>query len=184
MKTRNSKNYCSQKAKISTAIPFHKNYIFSPNILASLFTIWIAIVVMVCADLQTWPRHYWRNIPLTFPHFIGILPPYLFLMRIRDCPCLVFDSRCSRSKCGTGRWRCFVLRTSLKKMLCNTLITVRNSSCGKVFTRIYHSVHRGEVYNPLGRHPCRTDTSCRTDTPPPGMATAADSTHSTGIHSC
>ena len=153
MKTRNSKNYCSKKAKITTAIPVHKNHIFSPNIFASLFTIWITIVVMVRTDLQTWPRHYWRNKSLTFPHFIGILPLYLFLMRIRDCPCLVFDSRCSRGKCGTDRWRCLVLRTSLKKTLCNTLITVRNSSCGKVFTSIYHSVHRGEVYSPLGRHP-------------------------------
>ena len=55
------------------------------------------------------------------------------------------------------------------------VITVRNSSCGKVMFSQVSVCPRG-VYNPLpvGRHP----PLCRQ------TATAADGTHPTGVHSC
>ena len=67
------------------------------------------------------------------------------------------------------------------------LITVRKRSCGKVmFSQacVKNSVHRGKVYTPQqadtpsGQTPPKADT-----TPPSPMATAADGTHPTGMHS-
>ena len=61
---------------------------------------------------------------------------------------------------------------------------------GKVFTPVCHSVHRrGTVYTHLGRHlPRQTpprQTPLWADPPSPSeMATAADGTHPTGMHSC
>ena len=56
------------------------------------------------------------------------------------------------------------------------IITVPDSSCGKVMFS-QESVCRGEVYTtPLDRHP-RAET-------PPEMATAVDGMHPTKMHSC
>ena len=85
----------------------------------------------------------------------------------------------------------------------SNFITVRNSSCGKVMFSQVVSVHSGEVYpllpgrHPPGRHMCRHPSPgrhmgkhplpCRHPpgyTPLPGMATAADGKHHTGMHSC
>ena len=72
-----------------------------------------------------------------------------------------------------------------------TVITVRKRSCGKVMflhLSVSHSVHRGGSVH-AGIHTPRTDTPPWADTPCPvhagiDMATAADSTHPTGMHSC
>ena len=76
------------------------------------------------------------------------------------------------------------------------LITIRNSSCGKVmFSQacVKNSIHGGGgrgvclqvrgVYTPLGRHPLRQTPPGQTP-PPKETASAADGTHPTGIHSC
>ena len=53
-----------------------------------------------------------------------------------------------------------------------------------VCTPVSHSVHRGEVYTSQADTPHWADTLPLADHPPPEMATAADSTHPTGMHSC
>ena len=68
------------------------------------------------------------------------------------------------------------------------LITVRNISCN-VFTSVCQEFcpQGGRVHTPLwadlGRHPPR-QTPHSTVTTSPKMATAADGTHPTGMHSC
>ena len=76
-----------------------------------------------------------------------------------------------------------------------TIFTVRNSSCGKVMFLQVSVCEEGRGVDPpgqtplLGRHPL-PETPPRTGTPwaniptPPETATAADSTHPTGMHSC
>ena len=83
-------------------------------------------------------------------------------------------------------------------------ITVRNSSCGKVmFSQVVikNSVHRwgclqlglGGIHildrhpqadSPLGRHPLWQKPPSRQTSPLPEMATVANCTHPTGMHSC
>ena len=62
-------------------------------------------------------------------------------------------------------------------------ITVRNSSCERLCFHRCLSVHRGEVYTPLGRPP-HGRPPLAMQTPPRQTATAADGTHPTGMHSC
>ena len=65
------------------------------------------------------------------------------------------------------------------------IVTVRKRSFGQVMflqACVKNSVHMGEVYTPLGRHPPG-------QIHPPGRhpqqtATAADGKHPTGMHSC
>ena len=57
------------------------------------------------------------------------------------------------------------------------VVTVRNSSCGKVMFYRCLSVQGGGVHPPAKQpNPGQN--------PPPPMATAADGTHTTGMHSC
>ena len=49
---------------------------------------------------------------------------------------------------------------------------------------VKNSVHMGEVYTPGQTPPPRADNPWQADTPSPKMATAADGTHPTGMHSC
>ena len=90
----------------------------------------------------------------------------------------------------------FNLKNARILIILASIITVRNSSCGKVmFSQVCvkHSVHGGRVsasglgrvpasgssgaVHPPGRHPHpRADT--------PETATAADGTYPTGMHSC
>ena len=67
--------------------------------------------------------------------------------------------------------------TARDHSLRTVIFTVRNSSYGKgnVFTSVCHSVHRVVVYTP--------QAAPLADTPPP-MATAANGTHPTRMHSC
>ena len=79
---------------------------------------------------------------------------------------------------------------------CADLLTVRNSSCGKVMFSQVSVCPQGRRCtppggHPLGRHPPgrQTDTpwadTPQADTPPQRQkATAADGTHPTGMHSC
>ena len=60
------------------------------------------------------------------------------------------------------------------------LVTVRNSSCGKVMFSQVSVCPRGEGCTP----PCQADTNPPAGRRPPQMATAADGTHPTGMHSC
>ena len=65
------------------------------------------------------------------------------------------------------------------------LVTVRNSSCGKVMFSQVSVCPRGEGCTPS----CQADINPPRQThppspPPPQMATAADGTHPTGMHSC
>ena len=91
-------------------------------------------------------------------------------------------------------------RFDFSRSFLQPIITVRNSSCPEVMflqACVKNSVHMGRS-TPLGRHP-QTDTPLGRhplgrhppgQTPPgqtphpPKMATAADSTHPTGMHSC
>ena len=61
------------------------------------------------------------------------------------------------------------------------------SSCGKVvFTGVCHSVHGGVSQHALGQTPPWADNPLGRQPPVrhPPTATAADSTHPTGMHSC
>ena len=74
----------------------------------------------------------------------------------------------------------------------NSVITVRKRSCGKAMfsqARVKNSVHRGGDVHPLGRHPPGRHTpsplaDTPRQTPPRQMATTADCTHPTEMHSC
>ena len=62
------------------------------------------------------------------------------------------------------------------------IFTVRNSSCGKVMFPQVSVCPRGWCTPPYGQTP-QADTPWA-DTPLNQMATAADGTHPTGMHSC
>ena len=73
------------------------------------------------------------------------------------------------------------------------LVTVRNSSCGKVMFSQASVCPQGGGVHPLGRHPLpqadtpshQADTPLWPDTTPNHeTATSADGTHPTGMHSC
>ena len=68
---------------------------------------------------------------------------------------------------------------NLRTPVLNTIITVRNSNCGKVM--FSQACVKNSV--PGGVHPL-LDTPLPLDTPHNPTVTAADGTHPTGIHSC
>ena len=68
----------------------------------------------------------------------------------------------------------------------NVIFTVRNSSCEKVmFSQVSVCPQGGGVHPRLADIPGRQTPPRQADTPPtPEMATAADGTYPTGMHSC
>ena len=87
----------------------------------------------------------------------------------------------------------FVLRfANTRTLYVFVIFTVRNSSCGKVmFSQVSVCPQGGGVHPPWAETPpdrrsyAETPPPPRADTPPHRQtATAADGTHSTGMHSC